>query len=262
MTRLSGSNASPDSSGVVAGHLLEVEDEEEEQRRQPPVQRERLDVTDREVPALEQVEAQHRVARAGLVDQERGEQEHTPDQGAAHRRVRPPQTRLLDQGEHRPAEPQHAEHRTDHVDPPPGLGGPRGGNRFQDQPQARDHQRHVDHEDPPPRRHVENDPSDERTRAPRRSFPTPSTSRSPGRAPAPGTSRRSPPANSASAARRRPLGARGTRRATRSSARPRTAGNTRRTRPPRARTPVAHRRCHRATRRAGSANRASAGTRC
>jgi hypothetical protein len=48
----------------VARDLLQVKHKKEEQRRQASVERERLDVADREIPALEQVELQHRVTRA------------------------------------------------------------------------------------------------------------------------------------------------------------------------------------------------------
>ena len=199
---------------------------------------------------------------ARLVDQERGEQEHAADQRAAHRRVRPAQPRLLDQREHRTAETQHAQHRTDHVNPAlRGVAGRLQGPPW-DQPQARDHQRHVDHEDPPPRRDVQDHSGDERAERPGDRSPCRPGADRRAALLAPGTSRRSPPANSASAARRRPLGARETRPAARSSAPPRTAAKPRRSRPPRARTPAAPRRCRQATRRAGSANRASAGTHC
>jgi hypothetical protein len=42
----------------------QVQDEEKEQRRKASVERQRLHVSDREVSPLEQVEPQHRVARA------------------------------------------------------------------------------------------------------------------------------------------------------------------------------------------------------
>ena len=64
MIRLSGSSARPDFERRVARYLLQVQDEEEEQRGEPAVERQCLDVSDREVPALEQVEPQHRVAGA------------------------------------------------------------------------------------------------------------------------------------------------------------------------------------------------------
>jgi hypothetical protein len=125
---------------------------------------------------LEQVEPEHRVARARLVDQEGGEAEHPGRQGAARGQAGPPQAGLLDQSEHHAAEAQHAQECSGYVDPARRSGRRTRRDGFHDQAQTGDHEWHVDHEDPAPRRDVQDQSGDERTerpgdRSPRRPRP-------------------------------------------------------------------------------------------
>ena len=62
----------PGLGGAVAGRVLEEQHQEEEEQRQPGVHRQRLDVADGEVVALEQVQLEHRM-RASALDQEEGD---------------------------------------------------------------------------------------------------------------------------------------------------------------------------------------------
>ena len=162
-----GQQRQPDSQRRVAGYLLQIEDEEEEQRRQAAVERQRLDVPDREVSALEQVQPQHRVARARFVEEERGEQEHAADQRAAHRQASTSRAAAA-RSARTPfrRDPARTARRRRH---PPCAGG--GGAASTGPPLAishrqRDHQRQIDDEDPAPRGDVQDHSGDERAERP------------------------------------------------------------------------------------------------
>ena len=75
MTIVTGQRRQAALERAVAGDLLQEDDEEEEQDREARVHRERLDVADGEVAAREQLELEHRLLRAALVDEEAGERE-------------------------------------------------------------------------------------------------------------------------------------------------------------------------------------------
>ena len=84
----------------------------------PPYIVKRLEVADREVAAAEQLELQHRLRRAALVCDERGERDETACERNERRGAAPAVVRLLDQREHDPAEAERAEQRADVVDLP------------------------------------------------------------------------------------------------------------------------------------------------
>ncbi len=136
----------------VAADLLQEQDQEEEHDRQARVHREGLHVSRREVAPAEQREWQHRVAGPRLEQREQAEQARAGDHRQQHSRARPAQAWLLDQREHRSAQPSRAQCRPREIDPPR-LRVTRlaGRDHHQDQRHACDHQRDVHQEDPAPR---------------------------------------------------------------------------------------------------------------
>ena len=161
MITVVGNVASPLCSAGEPRDLLQEDHEEEEQDRETAVQREGLQVADREVPAAEQLELQHRLRGVALVGDEREHGEHTADQRHEGRRAAPAVVGLLDQREHDAAEPEDAEDGTRVVDLPA-----RDRQRSRDRDEDQDERRHddgdVQREDPAPAELVDDQPARER----------------------------------------------------------------------------------------------------
>ena len=100
-----GHRRQPGAQRAVPGDLLQEDHQEEEQDRQASVHPERLQVPDGEVPAAEQIELEHRLLRAALVEEKRCEGEDAAEQRHEDRGTRPPVARLLDQPEDEAAQP-------------------------------------------------------------------------------------------------------------------------------------------------------------
>ena len=138
--------------GRVARDLLQEDEEEEEEHRQACVDRERLQVGDREVPTLEQVEPQHRVGRALLVDDERPKRDDTAEKRNDDHRAPPPESGLLNEPEDDSGQPEGAQGGADKVDST--LHRWRIRNSGPGEHQRDEDERDVDREDPAPGRLV------------------------------------------------------------------------------------------------------------
>ena len=104
-------------------------------------------------------ELEHRVAGAGLVDDEEGEAGDADDQRRPDDRVAPAAGRLLDQGEDRAAEPGRRERDSRPVDAAEGVGVAALFDRVQGQGHRGRDQRQVDPEDRPPGERLDQRPS-------------------------------------------------------------------------------------------------------
>ena len=189
MITVTGISVTPAATARVAGDLLEVDGDEERRRAEPGVDEQRRRVADREVARAEDAERQHRVGRPALVEDERDEQRGAEQPRQVHDRVAEAVGRLLDQREHEPGEPEPDEQRAEVVDAVRGLRVDRLGDRRAHERERRQHERHVDGEDPAPRRVCRPAGRPRAARSPSRCPPTPSRSRSPRRAPRAGRSR-------------------------------------------------------------------------
>jgi hypothetical protein len=148
--------------GRIAGDLLEVDGDEERRRAEPGVDEQRRDVADREVARAEEAERQHRVGRAALVANEGDEQRGAAQAGHVHDRVPEAMRRLLDQREHGPGEAEPDEQRAEGVDALRGRHADGLGHRRAQERERREDERHVDGEDPAPRREVDQQAAPER----------------------------------------------------------------------------------------------------
>ena len=137
----------------VSRNLLEEDEQEEEQDRQARVDREGLQVGDREVPALEQIESQHRMRGALLVEDERSECDDADQERDDDRWASPAEPGLFDQGEDDSGQTERAEAGTDQID---ATSHPRRvRNRGPHEQQRDQNERDVEREDPAPRRLVD-----------------------------------------------------------------------------------------------------------
>ena len=116
ITIVIGSERQPSVERRVAGELDQEERQEHAQPRERAVDRERLDVGDREVAQPEQPQRQHRHRRPQLVGDERGEQGGAAGEGHRHERVPAAELRLLDEARDEEAESGGASTAPDEVD--------------------------------------------------------------------------------------------------------------------------------------------------
>ena len=92
----------------------------------------------------------------------RREQRGSAEQRGQHERVAEPAPRLLDQREHRPAEPEHAEHTADHVDARARVGRSARRDGVGHERERGQDEGDVDEEDPAPRAVGDEPAADER----------------------------------------------------------------------------------------------------
>ena len=148
---------------AVAGRVLEEQHQEEEEQRQTGVHGEGLQVADREVVPAKEAEREHRVRSAGLVEDERHERGDAAEQRDRDARVaEAPDLRLADETERDCGEAECTQEPAGHVDLGVLLRAASLRHRPDDEHDRRDHQRHVDGEDPPPGGRVDELAADQR----------------------------------------------------------------------------------------------------
>ena len=148
MIRVTGRSASPESSGRVVLHELQLDGQQEQRAAERAVDDEGDRVGAAELTRAEEVQREHGVGNAPLHDEERGRGECGEDEGSNDHRARPPTGRSLDERVGDAGEEDHGERGAGRVDAALVGGVARFGHVPRRDHEHEDRQRDVDVEDP------------------------------------------------------------------------------------------------------------------